>query len=227
MQSVSLSNRVLSPLRDPPVILFRTECHDRNSAAYNSTFRNFNIVSRGPHILLTREAFDNCLSWKKVNTPLIPFTKSWKRAIRRRQRLLEDGNKEIVIIAIWAKGLQNVYDASEVAKMLRCSNDGGNRCNHDDEYLIHGGISADDYRLLAVFDGQKEQRLGLNLPGLIGSTTVPDGFISTAPGTTGNEKLQNTIYMYTGIRGESAQLWYLIGFMIGAFDLPCISFVIG
>lgn len=110
--------------------------------------------------------------------------------------------------------------------MLGYSNDGRSRWNHDDEYLIHGGISADDYRLLAVFDGQKEQRLGLYIPGLTGSTTVPDGFMSTAPETTGNEKLQNTIYMYTGIRGESAQLWYLIGFMIKAFNSPCISFVI-
>jgi hypothetical protein len=226
MQSVSLSNRAPSPLRDPPVILFRTECHDRNSAAYNSTFWNHNIVSRSPHIPLTREAFDNCLSWKKVNTPLIPFTRSWERAMRRRQRLLQDGNKEIVIIAIWAKGLQNVYDASEVAKMLRCNNDGRNRWNHDGEYLVHRGISADDYRLLAVFNGQKEQRLDLDMPGLTGSITVPDGFMSTAPGATGNEKLQNTIYMYTGIRGESAQLWYLIGFMIRAFDSPWISFVI-
>ncbi|XP_014550696.1 hypothetical protein COCVIDRAFT_31646 [Bipolaris victoriae FI3] len=128
--------------------------------------------------------------------------------------------------AIWAKGLQNVYDASEVAKMLRYNNDGSNRWNQDGEYLIHRGISADDNRLLAVFDGQKEQRLDLGIPGLTGSTTVPDGFMSTIPGTAGNEKLENTNYMHTGIRGESAQLWYLIAFMVRAFDSPWISFVI-
>lgn len=131
-----------------------------------------------------------------------------------------------MIIAIWAKGLRNVYDASEVAEMLGYNNGGRNRRNHDDEYLIHRGISADDYRLLAVFDGQEERDVTLGVPGLIGSTTVPDEFMTTAPGATAQEKLENTIYMHTGIRGESAQLWYLIGSMIKAFDSPWMSFVV-
>lgn len=226
MHSVCLTNRVPSPLRDPPVVLFRTECHDSNSAAYNSTFRNYNIVSRGPNVPLTRGAFDNCLSWKKVNTPLIPFTRSWERAMKRRQKLSKDGGKQIVIIAVWAKGLRNVYDASGVAEMLGYNNNSRNRGYHDDEYLIHGGILADDYRLLAVFDGQGERVVTLSVPGLTGSTTVPDEFMTTAPGATEKEKLENTIYMHTGIRGESAQLWYLIGFMIKAFDSPWTSFVV-
>lgn len=65
----------------------------------------------------------------------------------------------------------------------------------------------------------------LDVLGLSGSTTVPDEFITTTPGTTGQEKLENTIYMHTGIRGDSAQLLYLIAFMIRAFDYPWMSFV--
>jgi hypothetical protein len=131
--------------------------------------------------------------------------------MRRRQALVKDGGKQIVIIPVWAKGLRNVHDASEVAEMLGYNNNGRNRRYHDDEYLIHGGISADDYRLLAVFEGQGERVVALSVPGLTGSTTVPDEFMTTAPGATEQEKLGNTIYMHTGTRGESAQLWYLIG----------------
>jgi hypothetical protein len=63
---------------------------------------------------LTREAFDECLSWQEANTPLVPFTSSWGRAMQKRQLLTRDGMKQVVIVAIWAKGLRNVYDASQV-----------------------------------------------------------------------------------------------------------------
>lgn len=112
-------------------------------------------MSKGPHVPLTREAFANCLSWKKVDTPLIPFTTIWEKAMRRRGELLEDGRKQIVIIAVWAKGLQNVYNAREVAEMLGNDNGNINKWNHNDEYLIYGGIPANDYRLLAMFVGKK------------------------------------------------------------------------
>jgi len=50
--------------------------------------------------------------------------------------------------------------------------------------------------------------------------TVSDIFITDVPGRTANEKLKNKIYQYTGIRGESEQLLYFIGFIIRAFDCP-------
>jgi hypothetical protein len=76
---------------------------------------------------------------------------------------------------------------------LGYNNNGKNRRYHDDEYLIHGGISADDYRLLAAFEGQGERVVALSVPGLTGSTTVPDGFMTTALGATEQKKLENTV----------------------------------
>lgn len=91
---------------------------------------------------------------------------------------------------------------------------------HLDEYLVFGGIPADEYRILAIFNGQKEQEnIALRVPRLLrASATVPDAFMTDVPGITANEKLENEIYQHTGIRGESDQLLYLIVTMIGGFD---------
>lgn len=188
------------------------------------------MVSRDPNIPVESKAFDNCLSWTKIKTPFLPFTSKWEGAMRTRQRLINAGWKKIVIVAIWAKGMRNIYDAYEVAETLGYQNDGKDwrrqLRNHYNEYLVLGGISADEYRLLAVFDGHKEQKVMLSVPGLESSTTIPDAFMIAASGKTAQEKLENMIYMYTGIRGESEQLWYLMGFMIKAFDCPWTSFMV-
>ena len=163
------------------------------------------------------------------NTPFIPFTSNWERALKRRRELIKNGEKDVVIIAIWSKGLCNVYDAYEVAKTLEYC-DGGlhvrNRSTiHLDEYLVFGGILADEYRVLAIFNGQREQEnIALSVPRLSGSATIPEAFMTDVPGRTANEKLENEIYQHTGIKGRSEQLLYLIGFMIGAFDCLGTSF---
>jgi hypothetical protein len=201
-----------SPLPNPPVVLLRVECHDQNSRAYNGTFKDSNMVARDPCTLITRQAFDNCLSWRHIKTPFIPFTNSWRRALQRKQRLIEDGQKDVVIIAIWAKGLPNVYDAYDVARMLGYLDKSS---KHLDEYLAHEGISADSYRILAIFNGQKEQKdIALSVPGLQGSATVPGPFLTDVPGRTAKEKLENEIYQHTGLRGDSEQLLYLTGVMM-------------
>jgi hypothetical protein len=64
------------------------------------------------------------------------------------------------------------------------------------------------------------------MPGFVGWTAVPKPFLNSISGATVQEKLQKTIYMHTGITGKSTQLWYLIGSMLRAFELPWISFVI-
>ena len=55
---------------------------------------------------------------------------------------------------------------------------------------------------------------------------MPDSFLSDVPGTTAKEKLENEVYQHTGVRGDSEQLLYLAGVMIGAFDCPWTSFVV-
>jgi hypothetical protein len=56
--------------------------------------------------------------------------------------------------------------------------------NHNDEYLLYGGILADEYQLLAVFDGYQEQNITLDMPGFVGSTAVPKPFLNGIPRTT-------------------------------------------
>lgn len=154
----------------------------------------------------------------------ILFTNSWRRALQRRQRLIEDGEKDIVIIAIWSKGLHNVYDAYDVARMLGYLDESS---KHLDKYLVHRGISADVYRILTIFNGQKEQKnIALGVPGLQGSVTIPSSSMTDVPGRTAKEKLENEIYQHTGVKGDSEQLLYLAGIMIGAFDCPWTSFVV-
>ena len=62
--------------------------------------------------------------------------------------------------------------------------------------------------------------------GLLGSTTIPDLFVTDVPGRTAKEKLEIEIYQHSGIRGDSEQLLYLAGVMIGAFGCPWTSFVV-
>ena len=227
----SLQSRLPSPLRTPPVVLLQAECHDKNLLTYNGTFKDSNMIARDPNRPITGEAFDDCLSWKKTKTPFIPCTNNWRRALRWRRKLIEKGGKDIVIIAIWSKKLCNVYDAYDVAKSLGYRDGSSNPRkrleNHLDEYLIFGGFLADEYRVLAIFNGQNEQEnIALSVLGMRGSATISDAFMTAVPGRTANEKLENEIYQHTGIRGESEQLSCLVGVMIGAFDCLWASFVV-
>lgn len=108
--------------------------------------------------------------------------------------------------------------------------DGGlDSSSHTDEYLVYGGIWADEYRVLAVFSGQNElENVPLEVPGLIGSSTVP-AFTTSVSSDTARKKLkemlEQEIYSRTGIYGQSEQLLYLKCYMVEAFDCPFISFV--
>jgi hypothetical protein len=194
---------------------------------YNGSFRDFNMAARDPSIPLSWDTFNNCLFWKKSNTPLMPVTTSWDVVLRVRNALLKEGQKNVVIIAIWSKGMHNVYDAHEITRQLRQlrREDPEKGFQHHHEYLVHGGISADEDRVLAIFDGQGQQtNIPLSLQHLAGSVTIPDTFMLNTPGKTAKKKLQFEIYQRTGVDGDSKQLLYLIGFMIGAFDCWWTSF---
>ena len=191
---------------------------------------DLDLVSRDPDRPITRQAFDDCLSWEPVDTPFIPFTRSWGKVLKRRQGLIEKGREDVIIIAIWSRGLRNVYDAHEVAEWLgyhsKSSTPRKRLENHRDEYLVAGGISADEYRILAIFHGRTLANISLSVPIFTGQVAVPCGFLADRIGRGAEEKLENEVYQHTGIRGQSEQLLYLIGFMNGAFDCPWTSFVV-
>lgn len=185
---------------------------------------DLDLVSRGPDRPITRQAFSDCLSWKHVDTPFIPFTRNWEKVLNRRRWLIKTGREDVIIIAIWSKGLRNVYDAYEVAEWLGYHS--RSLKNHRDEYLVTGGISADDYRILAIFHGRTLANVSLSVPGFTGQAALPQGFLADGIGRRVEEKLENEVYQHTGIRGQSEQLLYLIGCMNGAFDCPWTSFVV-
>ena len=64
------------------------------------------------------------------------------------------------------------------------------------------------------------------MPGLRGSATISNLFMTDVPGRTVKEKLKNKIYQYTGVRGDSEQLLYLIETIIGACGCSWIFFMV-
>lgn len=145
--------------------------------------------------MITKEAFNDCLSWEKANTPFIPFTNMWERALERR-RLIREGKRDVVIIAIWSKGLRNVDDAYEVAGTIGYCNDDSNPrkrlADHLDKYLVFNGVLANEYRVLAIFKRQNEtENVKFTILGLEGSATVPNTSIKAKSGEIANEELEN------------------------------------
>jgi hypothetical protein len=122
-----------------------------------------------------------------------------------------------------------IYDTYEVAKALE--RDGGvDSSSHTDEYLVYGGIWADEYRVLAVFGWRNElENVPLEVPGLIGSSTVPAFTTSQVSSETAGKMLEQIleeeIYSRISIDGKSQQLLYLKCYMVEAFDCPFVSFV--
>jgi hypothetical protein len=110
----------------------------------------------------TRLVFDNLLPWKRTNTPFLSFFDSWVKALGWRKWLLDQGKRDIIIIGVWTKDLHYLYKAEDIVTTLRYNNNGQDRrCglrNHRHEYLVRGGICADDCRILAVFLGDGLER---------------------------------------------------------------------
>ncbi|RHZ61287.1 hypothetical protein CDV55_104155 [Aspergillus turcosus] len=138
---------------DKPYFLFRAESQD------NRSFENGGIFARNPrHNHPTAQDFDNHLSWQRIDTGLVSFTSSWRRVMERRQMLIDRREEDVIVVAVQAKNLVGVYSAERVAEALGYrdeNNDPRRRPCHRDEYLIYGGISPDEYAILAVFDGRE------------------------------------------------------------------------
>lgn len=85
------------------------------------------------------------------------------------------------MVAVWAKGLTNVYNALDAAMILRYSDTGTdprkNIWDYRQEFLVDNSIAADEYRILAVFEGGGESRLvEFDCPLYRIVTVVPDEF---------------------------------------------------
>ncbi|KAL5360336.1 hypothetical protein BJX96DRAFT_70238 [Aspergillus floccosus] len=48
---------------------------------------------------------DNHLSRTRTPTPFLSFSGSWRRGLQRREALEDQGQPDIVLIAVWATGL--------------------------------------------------------------------------------------------------------------------------
>ncbi len=78
---------------------------------------------------------------------------------RRKKFITEERAQNVVVIAVWLGGLE-VYDAYDIACYLRMDHPE----QHLDEFLLHGTISADSYRILAMFRDNLELEDGRCLP---------------------------------------------------------------
>lgn len=99
-----------------------------------------------------KQTLDAYLSWKHEPTPLISFFASWERVLRWRDWLIRKrGARDVVIVAVWLKGRPEIYDGHAAAVALGYA---GTRLQfHVGEFLLHGGIKADENRILACMPG--------------------------------------------------------------------------
>lgn len=88
--------------------------------------------------------------------------------------MIDEGAKEVLIVAVWLQDLPGIYDALSIAQALGLQN--------IDPFLneiwVHGGISADSYRMLAIFRGTEiTEEVALRVDGLTMMVKMPGGFI--------------------------------------------------
>ena len=162
------------------------------------------MVARNPWRDLDDDAFRDHLTWGSRRAgPLISFSTNWNSAMGRRKRFIEERAQNVVVIAVWLGGLE-VYDAYDIAGYLRMDPE-----QHLDEFLLHGTIPADSYRILAMFHGNLElEDVALSIPGWEFAASIPGGFAhSTQKATIGTRTLrdatkdfQDETYSLTGTR---------------------------
>lgn len=181
-----------------PSVLFRAECSS-NTSLREGYLCARRTVYKGPP---SWQNFDDHLSWNRKPTRFLSFG-TWKRAMQRRKNLESEGKRDVVLIAVWTKGLAGVYSAEEAASKLGYSDTGLDRrrtlWHHRDEYLIEGGIAADEYRILAVFEGGgPEHEIVFEYPLYRVPAMIPSGFF---PGRRSGNALQDIaceIYSHSG-----------------------------
>lgn len=193
-----------------PCLGFRVEYHE------NRTLFDGNMAPRDRSAHILRKQFprilDTHLSWTLEHTPFISFFNSWERAMRWRKWLLEKkGATSVVIIAVWLKDELAVYDAYKIAIALgyaRHSLDRRRRLeHHEGEFLVHGGISADNYRILACFEGNtasNHQILLRPFPSALITycATIPADSLPNDGNENRTEELRSEMYSLIGARND-------------------------
>lgn len=126
--------------------------------------------------------------------------------MKRMEFLEMKDQKDIVVIAIWTEYLTSVYSAEQIASMLEYTDKGPNERkvlrNHYDEYLVEGGIAADKYRILAVFEGGGPERDVVFEWPFNWSTTIPSEFFPGRRSNSALEDIGDEIYSRSGVRDD-------------------------
>ncbi|KAL7909476.1 hypothetical protein GGI35DRAFT_384053 [Trichoderma velutinum] len=194
----------LQTYRRQPTIGFRVKAYGQNCTFDDDG----NMIARNPCRTGNAQACEDHLRWRRRKGPFISFFTSWSAAIRRQQWMLDDGVKEVIIVAVWLNGLPLVYDALQIAQDLRL----GRLRRFQNEVLVYGGISADSYRILSVFHGRGEiKKAALHVNGLSVTVEIPEEFIdevSTERDISvklddATEMLRDEIYSRTGTRDDT------------------------
>jgi hypothetical protein len=177
-----------------------------------------NLPTRG--LIPTQDwVFDSHLSWdQNFPSPFLSTFCSWRRIMDWRRWMLSHGGVivgNLYIVAIDTDRVKNTrnnacYDAYNVARRLGYTDTGihprRQLSHHRDEYLIYGGISADDYAILAIFpaggDEMRHQVGGHWIP-------LPGAYLeyllrlaSHGPQMTVVEDLATEIYSSTGVYSD-------------------------
>lgn len=186
-----------------PDIGFRVEVHGQNCTFDDDG----NMRARNPSRTGDAQACSDHFRWgSRRKGPFISFFTSWNAALQRQQLMLRRGAEDVVIVAVWLTGLSLVYDALQIAQDLGLDNLGW----FENEILVHGGIPADSYRILAIFNGNGNiKEVALHLDGLNTDVRIPGEFIDGIsiksidgkPDVT--ELLRDELYARTGTRDDA------------------------
>ncbi|KAK7575396.1 hypothetical protein V3481_017356 [Fusarium oxysporum f. sp. vasinfectum] len=145
------------------------------------------------------------ISYGSTDTPFISFFNSWEKAKRKRKQILRMGARNVIIIAVWLKNKPFVYSAYDFA-IDHGFPDDQVRC-HEGEYLVYGGIPAEEYRILACFRGDNLLDEELDLTPFVSApwkyrVSIPAGSLPIPANTSGAEALKMELYSLTGVLND-------------------------
>ncbi|TRX96474.1 hypothetical protein FHL15_002746 [Xylaria flabelliformis] len=191
----------------------------------NSTFRGCSgsMIPRNPERGLDDGAFRDHFNWNcRRGGPFISFFGEWGRALRWRGTLIKLQKQNIVVIAVWLDGLE-VFDASNVARYLD-GPDNPRLSWHENEYLLHGGIYAEQYRILAKFRGDGDlEPVKLSVKDSQFVTSLPGDFVHSLGGLPVNPIITETQDITEAIKRE---VFAFTGDKSG-FKLECLLLSMG